>query len=33
VRVLADGRRMLGEVWSVRRDLEADHRRQRRAYA
>jgi hypothetical protein len=25
VRVLADGRRMLGEVWSVRRDLEADH--------
>jgi glycosyltransferase involved in cell wall biosynthesis len=33
VRVLADGRRMLGEVWSVRRELEADHRRQRRAYA
>ena len=33
VRVLADGRRMLGEVWSVRRDLETDHRSQRRAYA
>jgi glycosyltransferase involved in cell wall biosynthesis len=33
VRVLADGRRMLGEVWSVRRDLDADHRSQRRAYA
>jgi dolichyl-phosphate beta-glucosyltransferase len=33
VRVLADGRRMLGEVWSVRRDLDADHRSRRRAYA
>ena len=31
-RVLADGRRMLGEIWSVRRDLDADHRSQRRAY-
>jgi dolichyl-phosphate beta-glucosyltransferase len=33
VRVLADGRRMLGEVWLVRRSLAADHRSQRRAYA
>jgi dolichyl-phosphate beta-glucosyltransferase len=33
VRVLADGRRMLGEVWSVRRNLDADHRSRRRAYA
>jgi dolichyl-phosphate beta-glucosyltransferase len=33
VRVLADGRRMLGEVWSLRRDLDADHRSPRRAYA
>ena len=33
VRVLADGRRMLGEVWSMRRDLDADHRSQKRAYA
>jgi dolichyl-phosphate beta-glucosyltransferase len=32
VRFLADGRRMLGEIWSVRRDLDADHRSQRRAY-
>ena len=32
VRVLADGRRMLGEIWSMRRDLDADHRSQRRAY-
>jgi dolichyl-phosphate beta-glucosyltransferase len=33
VRVLADGRRMLGEVWLVRRSLAADNRSQRRAYA
>ena len=33
VRVLADGRRMLGEVWSVRHSLRPDHRAQRRAYA
>jgi dolichyl-phosphate beta-glucosyltransferase len=33
VRVLADGCRMLGEVWSLRRDLDADHRSRRRAYA
>jgi dolichyl-phosphate beta-glucosyltransferase len=33
VRVLADGRRMLGEVWSLRRDLDADHRSPSRAYA
>ena len=33
VRVLADGRRMLGEVWSVLRDLDSDHRSQKRAYA
>jgi glycosyltransferase involved in cell wall biosynthesis len=32
VRVLADGRRMLGEVWSVRRSLRPDNRAQGRAY-
>jgi dolichyl-phosphate beta-glucosyltransferase len=33
VRVLADGLRMLGEVWSVRRDLDSDRRSRSRAYA
>lgn len=30
LRVLADGRRMLGEIWSVRRDLDSDHRSRKR---
>ena len=30
VRVLADGRRMLGEVWTVRRGLNPDHPSRRR---
>jgi hypothetical protein len=33
VRVLAEGRRMLGEVWSVRRDLGPGRPSGRRAHA
>jgi dolichyl-phosphate beta-glucosyltransferase len=33
VRILADGRRMLGEVWSVRQELGPDHPSGGRAYA
>jgi hypothetical protein len=32
VRLLADGRRMLGEVWSVRRELGPGHPTGERAY-
>jgi hypothetical protein len=33
VRVLADGRRMLGEIWSVRRELGPGHPSGEQAYA
>jgi len=33
VQVLADGRRMLGEVWSVRRELGPGHPSGEQAYA
>jgi hypothetical protein len=33
VRILADGRRMLGEVWSVRQELGPGHPSNGRAYA